>query len=47
MEGGINALMINENLEDRKLNDIFKAKEKLDGKPDLKLVSFVFSTIYL
>lgn len=28
--------MINENLENRKLNDFFKTKEKLGGKPDLK-----------
>lgn len=47
MEGGINALMINENLENRKLKEFFKANEILGGKPDLKQVSFVFSTIYL
>lgn len=42
----INALVINENLDNRKLNEFSKAKEKLGGKPDLKLKYLLyFSTI--
>lgn len=45
MEGGINALLINENLKNRKLIDFLQAKEKL-GKPDLKL-KFCFFPQYI
>lgn len=41
MEERTSVLLINENLKNRKLNDLFQTKEKVCGKPDFSPHIFI------